>query len=76
LNHEQLIGNAEAHNEVATMQRCIQCKKILFRKKDGTLACPNECDQSGHRRAFNTVIDPMKDRRVKAEFDPWNDVRY
>ncbi|GAB6906177.1 hypothetical protein DESC_880090 [Desulfosarcina cetonica] len=58
------------------MQRCAQCKKILFRKKDGTLACPNECDSNGERRAFNTVIDPMKDRRIHDEPDPWDEVRY
>ena len=58
------------------MQRCEQCKKILFRKKDGTLVCPNECEQSGRRRAFNTVIDPAMDQRVRAEVDPWENVRY
>jgi hypothetical protein len=50
--------------------------KILFRKKNGTLACPNDCDQSGLRRAFNTVIDPMKDRRLQTDFDPWENVKY
>jgi hypothetical protein len=50
--------------------------KILFRKKNGTLACPNECDASTKRRAFNTVIEPTKDRRTKDAFDPWVDVKY
>lgn len=58
------------------MQHCEQCKKILFRKKDGTLACPNECGQSAQRRAFNTVIDPGMDRRVEVDADPWDHVRY
>ena len=61
---------------IRTIQRCHQCKKILFRKKDGTLACPNQCQQSGRRNAFNTLIDPMKDRRVRPRFDPWEHVRY
>jgi uncharacterized Zn finger protein (UPF0148 family) len=61
---------------IRTIQRCHQCKKILFRKKDGTLACPNQCRQSGRRSAFNTLIDPMKDRRVRPRFDPWEHVRY
>ena len=58
------------------MQRCEHCKKILFKKKDGTLACPNECDQNRQRRAFNTVIDPSMDRRDQDEFDPWDNVRF
>lgn len=58
------------------MKRCPYCKKILFRKKNGSLACPNECDLNTQRKAINTVIDPMKDRRTKAEFDPWIDVKY
>ncbi len=62
--------------EVIPMQRCEQCKKILFRKKDGTLACPNECEQSTQRRAFNTVIDPIMDRRAQGGDDPWDHVRY
>lgn len=61
---------------IRTIQRCHQCKKILFRKKDGTLACPNQCRQSGRRSAFNTLINPMKDRRVRVRFDPWEHVRY
>jgi hypothetical protein len=38
------------------MERCHQCKKVLFRKKDGTLACPNGCDDNQDRLAFNTAI--------------------
>ncbi len=54
------------------MERCDQCKKVLFRKKDGTLACPNGCDDNQNRLAFNTVIDPAKERRgARDTFDPW-----
>lgn len=45
------------------MKRCPQCKKILFKKKDGTLFCPNECDKHEGRAAFNTFIDRDMDRR-------------
>jgi hypothetical protein len=58
-----------------SLRRCAKCKKILFKKKDGTLACPNECERSGHRTAFSTVIDPMFDRRIKESFDPWSNVK-
>ena len=58
------------------MERCSFCRKILFRKKDGSLACPNACEQSTQRKAFNTVIDPRKDRRLKETFDPWINVKY
>jgi uncharacterized Zn finger protein (UPF0148 family) len=60
------------------MQRCPQCKKILFKKKDGRLACPNECKQNSQRVAFNTVLDPLKDRRIqdKDEWDPWSHVKF
>jgi uncharacterized Zn finger protein (UPF0148 family) len=61
---------------IQTMERCRQCKKILFRKKDGSLACPNQCQRSGSRSAFNTFIDPKKERRVPSQFDPWEHVRY
>jgi uncharacterized Zn finger protein (UPF0148 family) len=58
------------------MEQCKQCKKILFKKKDGTLMCPNGCDDHHGRLAFNTVIDPMKERRgEKGFFDPWNNAR-
>ncbi len=62
--------------KVTAMKRCPHCKKILFRKKNGSLTCPNECDSSTQRIAFNTVIDPLKDRRDKTEFDPWVNVKY
>jgi uncharacterized Zn finger protein (UPF0148 family) len=58
------------------MQHCPQCKKILFRKRDGRLVCPNDCEQSGKRVAFNTVIDPLKDRRANEDRDPWRDVKF
>ena len=58
------------------MERCKQCKKILFRKKDGSLVCPNGCNENHQRSAFNTVIDPMKERRGdKSFFDPWSNVK-
>jgi uncharacterized Zn finger protein (UPF0148 family) len=58
------------------MERCKQCKKILFKKKNGTLVCPNGCDEHHRRSAFNTVIDPMKDRRGEKDgFDPWANAR-
>lgn len=58
------------------MERCRQCKKILFKKKDGSLMCPNGCVENQKRSAFNTVIDPMADRRgEKKHFDPWNNAR-
>lgn len=58
------------------MEKCPYCMKILFRKKNGTLACPNECDQNNKRTALSTVIDPMKDRRQEDAQDPWDNVRY
>jgi hypothetical protein len=39
------------------------------------LACPNECGENAKRRAFNTVIDPMKDRRNMDTLGPWDNVR-
>jgi uncharacterized Zn finger protein (UPF0148 family) len=57
------------------MERCPQCKKILFKKKNGSLACPNGCEQSSHRVALNTVVDPLNDRRSQAERDPWRFVK-
>lgn len=60
---------------IRKIERCPQCKKILFRKKNGNLVCPNECQQSGQRSAFNTMIDPMKDRRILPQFDPWEHVK-
>ena len=54
------------------MKRCPKCKKILFKKKDGRLVCPNGCDEHSERVAFNTVIDPNLERREgKDTFDPW-----
>ena len=54
------------------MKRCKQCKKVLFKKKDGSLACPNECNENHQRSAFNTVIDPWKERRGQETYaDPW-----
>ena len=67
---------ADAADGAKALLRCPQCRKILFRKKDGRLACPNECGQSSQRRAFNTVVDPLKDRRAKQDFDPWSTVKY
>ncbi len=58
------------------MERCPQCKKVLFKKKNGELVCPNECDAHQRRSAFNTVIDPTKERRGNvSEFDPWEHAR-
>ena len=58
------------------MERCKQCKKILFKKKDGTLMCPNGCDDNQNRLAFNTVIDARYDRRGEDEtLGPWDEVR-
>lgn len=57
------------------MQRCPQCKKILFKTKDGRLVCPNNCKHNARRIAFNTVMDPLDDRRSDGEPDPWNKVR-
>jgi uncharacterized Zn finger protein (UPF0148 family) len=58
------------------MERCHQCKKILFKKRDGSLVCPNGCNEHQRRSAFNTVIDPMKDRRGdERTFDPWDRAR-
>lgn len=58
------------------MQRCPQCKKILFKKRDGRLVCPNECDKNTRRIAFNTVLDPIKDRRAGDTWNPWNNVKF
>ena len=58
------------------MERCKQCKKVLFRKKDGRLICPNGCDEHRQRSAFNTVLDPLMERRNKKPyFDPWYSAR-
>jgi len=58
------------------MKRCDQCKKVLFRKKNGSLVCPNGCDEHQQRSAFNTVIDPMNERRGAQEtWDPWGHAR-
>ena len=59
------------------MDRCPICKKILFKKKDGTLACPNLCNGDNQRRkAFNTVIDERLEKRgVQKFFDPWSFAR-
>ena len=58
------------------MERCKQCKKVLFKKKDGSLVCPNDCDDHHRRSAFNTVIDSVNERRnVKWFFDPWANAR-
>jgi len=61
------------------MKRCPQCKKILFKKRDRKLACPNNCTAHGDRAAFNTVIDPELDRRRNDDtfdtFDPWASAR-
>lgn len=63
-------------SEGEVMERCSQCKKVLFKKKDGSLMCPNGCDEHQQRSAFNTMIDPMKERRgEKPFFDPWNHAR-
>lgn len=54
------------------MKRCEQCKKILFKRRDGKLVCPNGCEEHGGRSAFNTVIDPSLERREGNDtFDPW-----
>jgi uncharacterized Zn finger protein (UPF0148 family) len=58
------------------MQRCPQCKKILFKTKEGRLVCPNDCKQNTQRIAFNTVIEPLNDRRGDGESDPWSKVRF
>ncbi len=58
------------------MQHCPQCRKILFKKKDGRLICPNGCEQSRRRVAFHTVIDPLKDRRGNDDRDPWRNVKF
>lgn len=55
------------------MKRCAQCKKVLFKKRDGKLVCPNGCRENSSRAAFNTVIDPEYDRREADDtFDPWS----
>jgi DNA phosphorothioation-dependent restriction protein DptG len=56
------------------MDRCPICKKLLFKKKNGTLACPNFCDGKQKRKAFNTMIDERFERRG-VEFDPWSNAR-
>lgn len=53
------------------MKRCPQCKKILFKRKDGKLMCPNECQEHGNRAAYNTYIESRHDRRSNDTFDPW-----
>jgi uncharacterized Zn finger protein (UPF0148 family) len=58
------------------MEQCDQCKKVLFKKKDGTLFCPNGCKENQERLAFNTVIDPTKERRGALDtWDPWGHAR-
>ena len=68
-------GKIDQEGKEHAMERCIHCRKVLFRKKNGSLVCPNECEQSTQRRAFSTVIDPLKDRRLRAAFDPWSQVK-
>ncbi|MFZ1986517.1 MAG: hypothetical protein WAU91_19060 [Desulfatitalea sp.] len=54
------------------MKRCQQCKKVLFKRRDGKLVCPNGCKEHQGRLAFNTVIDEDLDRRGPDDtFDPW-----
>jgi len=57
------------------MRHCRHCKKILFKNKDGRLVCANGCEQSRQRVAFNSVIDPLKDRRDNDDRDPWRNVK-
>lgn len=68
--------NPKADTIGEKMERCEQCKKVLFKKKDGSLACPNECNENHRRTAFNTVIDPWEERRKKKDYsDPWGHAR-
>ncbi|MDA8140503.1 MAG: hypothetical protein M0036_17805 [Desulfobacteraceae bacterium] len=54
------------------MKRCPQCKKVLFKRRDGKMVCPNDCKEHTGRLAYNTVIDPEYDRREGNEtWDPW-----
>ena len=72
------IGNDTTGNSISgdLMERCNHCKKVLFRKKDGRLVCPNGCDEHRQRSAFNTVLDPFLERRNKKPyFDPWYSAR-
>jgi hypothetical protein len=58
------------------MKRCHNCKKILIKRRDGKLVCPNGCDEHSGRLAFNTVIDPNLERRQGNDtFDPWSRAR-
>jgi uncharacterized Zn finger protein (UPF0148 family) len=58
------------------MKRCEQCRKVLFKDRDGKLVCPNGCKEHGARAAFNTVIDPHLERREGNDtFDPWSYAR-
>lgn len=68
------ISAIRVDKECIDVQRCPQCKKVLFKKKDGRLECPNECEEDTKRTAFNTVIDPLKDRRANDTWNPWNNV--
>jgi uncharacterized Zn finger protein (UPF0148 family) len=68
--------NGSVAGKSSSMEHCKYCKKILFRKKNGMLACPNGCDEHHRRSAFNTVIDPAQDRRgERYTFDPWGNAR-
>lgn len=74
----ELVDDSTTVNSISgdPMERCKQCKKVLFKKKDGRLVCPNGCDEHHQRSAFNTVIDPSMERRNKKPyFDPWNSAR-
>jgi hypothetical protein len=58
------------------MKHCQQCKKVLFKRRDGKLVCPNGCKEHIGRLAFNTVIDEDLNRRGPDDtFDPWASAR-
>lgn len=61
---------------IGDIERCPVCNKILFRKKGGGMKCLNECQQSFQRIAFNTLVEPAKDRRGSKEPNPWHHVKW
>jgi len=75
IDQPQLDGRLSDKAISLNLERCPQCKKILFKKKNGKLFCPNECDDHRRRLAYNTVVDPKKDRRFHTTIHPWDNVR-
>lgn len=55
---------------IDNFERCPLCNKILFRKKGGGMRCINGCQQNFQGIAFNTLVEPTKNRRRSGKMDP------